>query len=192
MLERYLIDCCSPTLASLKTGSLFNYTFAGNEDFDGIIERWNDDFSTRGLHVYVLRRTRTGALIYVYRESSLLRVLGDRDVLDFLAAYGYCEMRCNIDCYLEHLKYRILTLSDGHDSMKFPHEIGIFLGYPLCDVTGFIRYKGSNCKCLGDWKVYGDEEQAEKKFAQFTKCRNAYRSLWESGRRSVMQLTVAG
>ena len=47
--------------------------------------------------------------------------------------------------------------------MKFPHEIGIFLGYPLADVAGFIRNKGRNCKCIGTWKVYGDAFEKDSK-----------------------------
>ena len=73
---------------------------------------------------------------------------------------------------------------------SFPHEIGIFLGYPLGDVMGFIQNAGKNCKCSGCWKVYCDECEARRLFAQFQKCREIYARLWNQGR-SVWQLTVA-
>ena len=44
----------------------------------------------------------------------------------------------------------------------FPHEVGLFLGYPPRDVEGFIREKARRAKCTGAWKVYGDEEAARK------------------------------
>ena len=54
---------------------------------------------------------------------------------------------------------------------EFPHEIGIFLGYPLEDVDGFITHQGENCKLCGCWKVYGNVEQARRTFASYEKCR---------------------
>lgn len=35
----------------------------------------------------------------------------------------------------------------------FPHEIGLFLGYPSEDVSGFIKHGAKNSKCVGTWKV---------------------------------------
>ena len=62
-----------------------------------------------------------------------------------------------------------------HENADFPHEIGLFLGYPPEDVDGFIR-NGARCaKCVGPWKVYGDEQAARCKFAQYRKCTNVYR-----------------
>lgn len=72
----------------------------------------------------------------------------------------------------------------------FPHEIGLFLGYPLGDVMGYIENAGRNSKCSGCWKVYCNECEAMKLFAKFDKCKNVYRQLFAEGRRSVAQLTV--
>ena len=44
----------------------------------------------------------------------------------------------------------------------FPHEIGVFLGYPLGDVVGFIRNHGRNFTCCGCWKAHGDPVEAQK------------------------------
>ena len=38
------------------------------------------------------------------------------------------------------------------------------LGYPAEDVQGFIENETKECKCVGCWNVYGDVEQAQKKF----------------------------
>lgn len=73
--------------------------------------------------------------------------------------------------------------------MDFPHEIGVFLGYPLKDVVGFIQNKGKNCKCCGCWKVYSDECEARKKFARYEKCKTIYMSMFQRGK-SVLQLTA--
>ncbi|MBQ6903034.1 MAG: DUF3793 family protein, partial [Lachnospiraceae bacterium] len=71
----------------------------------------------------------------------------------------------------------------------FPHEIGLFLGYPPEDVQGFIDHKYEGCTCVGDWRVYGDAEAAKERFARFRKCKEVYRRLWADGK-SVEALTV--
>ena len=71
----------------------------------------------------------------------------------------------------------------------FPHEIGLFLGYPLGDVAGFIRNRGKNCKCSGCWKVYCNELEAQKRFARY-KVQAGLHPPVDTGR-SLWQLTVA-
>ena len=67
---------------------------------------------------------------------------------------------------LKMLKRRI-ALSDG-----FPHEIGLFLGYPIEDVVGFIRNQGRGCKLSGYWKGDGDAEAASRLFERLSRvCR---------------------
>ena len=200
MLENYLIEYCSPTLASLKSGSLFNCRCSQDAELDESISEWNSILSSRGISICLLRRTDTTALIYVYRQSALKDTLSDPEIQAFLHGYGYdaysccsgCKSnQCSIENCLKHLEARI-TGGDRNNEMRFPHEIGIFLGYPLADVAGFISNKGRNCKCVGAWKVYGDASYAQKAFARFSKCSDVYNRLWKSGRRSVLQLTVAG
>ena len=77
------------------------------------------------------------------------------------------------------------------DNEQFPHEIGLFLSYPPEDVCGFINNKACDHKCVGCWKVYGDEEQARKTFARYEKCARVYADRWYKGR-SLERLTVAG
>ena len=38
-----------------------------------------------------------------------------------------------------------------------------------------------NYKILGLWKIYGDEEKAQKLCEQFKRCSECYCRLWESG-----------
>ena len=74
---------------------------------------------------------------------------------------------------------------------EFPHEIGLFLGYPPEDVRGFIENGAENCKCVGCWKVYGNVEAAKKTFAKYKKCTDVY-SRQQANGKSVERLTVAG
>ena len=72
-------------------------------------------------------------------------------------------LRQPLDALLRNLKRRIAKSKD------FPHEIGLFLGYPIEDVVGFIRYAGKGCKLSGLWKVYGDAEAASRLFDRLSR-----------------------
>ena len=76
---------------------------------------------------------------------------------------------------LSHLKKR-LSQSEG-----FPHEIGLFLGYPPEDVRGFIENETRNYKFTGYWKVYGDEERSRALFDKFERCTRCYLASWARG-----------
>ena len=103
-------------------------------------------------------------------------------IRDRLKSCGYCQFGAGE--VLERLRERLLS-NEG-----FPHEIGLFLGYPFADVIGYIQNAGKNSKCTGYWQVYGDEQAAMRKFTAYRKCREVYKRLWNSGR-SVLELTVA-
>ena len=181
-MEDYLIEFCSPTLASLKVGSLFNYAYTSGRELMEQLNRLNEQLSEKGVFLRILRVRKGRALIYLCRKSQLSRLLNRPEIIRFLAGYGY--LRLDLESVLWHLQCRVCS------GEEFPHEIGIFLGYPLEDVEGFIRCNGQCCKCAGIWKVYGDPAVAQKLFTQYAKCRSVYRRLWQEGR-SVRQLTVA-
>ena len=77
------------------------------------------------------------------------------------------------------------------DYGEFPHEVGLFLGYPPEDVEGFIENKARSCKLTGYWKVYSDEEKAKKIFAKYSKCTRVYTEQYADGK-TIERLTVAG
>ena len=182
MFEEYLITHCSPTLASLKPASLFLYRFSSGEELYESVAVWDAQFQKKGIRITILREDAETALIYVYRPDAMVRELSKTEIISFLVSTGY--QTGTIDQMLEQLRTRL------HGSEEFPHEIGVFLGYPLNDVLGFIKNHGSNCKGMGDWKVYGDLGEAQKTFAKFKKCREIYANLWHQGR-TIWQLTVA-
>ena len=70
-----------------------------------------------------------------------------------------------MDACLNHLSQRVSLSAQGAES--YPHEMGIFLGYPLEDVRGFILHEGKDSRYTGYWKVYGDVEQAKQTFQAY-------------------------
>lgn len=182
MLDKHLIAHCSPTLAGLKSANIFNYSFKSVKLLDHQLELLRAQLCPKGVSIRVLRYSGQCALLYVYRSRKVQEELNKQGVLDFLSNYGYETDR--LEYCLQNLSKRISS------HLEFPHEIGLFLGYPLEDVRGFIKNKGKNSCCTGCWKVYCNECEARKIFARFEKCRNIYWNLFSHGR-TVSQLTVA-
>lgn len=166
MSEELLVKHCSPTLAGMKTGNIFNVTFKNEQEMRENIRRYNRLFCKKGLRIIPLRYKANRALLYIYRPSHLSRDLQRSEAIDLLKALGY-KMATPERSVIE-LKKRI------SENDEFPHEIGLFLGYPPEDVSGFIENRAENCKCVGCWKVYGDDVSARKLFAKYKKCTDVY------------------
>lgn len=181
MPEKIIIDYCSPTLAGIKTGSLFRLRFDDEVTVRTEIEQLDQCFQQKGLRAVPLRFTESHVLLYIYRPSYLLRDMNVRTAHAVLKELGY-------SCTAPEEDIARLAEKVQFDD-EFPHEIGFFLGYPPEDVIGFMKHRNEGVKCTGLWKVYGDVAKANHLFAQYRKCTRLYASLWEKGR-SIDQLTV--
>ena len=70
-MERYLIEHCSPTLASVKAANLFNAVLEDGTALEETLREWNRLMNPRGVKLLVLRSHGNRALVYVYREKLL-------------------------------------------------------------------------------------------------------------------------
>lgn len=166
MPEEYLVRNCAPTLAGLKTGSMFTCPYTSREELLSSLRCMNCRLRAKGLRLIPLRFSQEKALLYLFRPKNLSKDLTDSTAAELLKQEGYDPEDCS-SCIV-HLRRKL------REQAGFPHEIGLFLGYPAEDVCGFIENRSCNCKCMGCWKVYGDEESAKKKFAQYKKCTRVY------------------
>lgn len=181
MSEELLIKHCSPTLAGLKTGNLFNGEFCNEGEMKACIRCWNRVLTKKGVRAVPLQFREGRALIYVYRPERLRMDFNHGISEQLLRERGYCKEKPG-SCVV-HLIKRLQKYE------QFPHEIGLFLGYPPEDVSGFIANKGYGYKWVGGWKVYGDENVAKKTCASYRKCTDTYRSMFANGK-TIGQLTV--
>lgn len=183
MSEEMIINHCSPTLAGIKTGALFNCAYPSERELRSSVRAWNKTLSPKGLRVLPLRYNGRTALIYIYRPAMLSADLENELARRLLAQCGYVSETPE-GCIVQLLRRFA-------ECEEFPHEIGLFLGYPPEDVCGFIANKACGYKCVGYWKVYGDEEKAKKAFARFEKCTRCYCQQHAKGT-GIERLAVAG
>ena len=182
MSEEMLVRFCAPTLAGLKTGNLISCRITTREEIICEVQKLNREVVPKGVCIIPLSFTSTRALIYVFRPKKLKQDLSEKEIVELLKEAGYQNVRAE-ECLLE-LMHRLKIQQD------FPHEIGLFLSYPIEDVRGFIQNHAGNFKCVGCWKVYGDEYLARKRFAMYEKCTEVYYRQWKHGK-TINQLTVS-
>jgi len=182
MTDDYLIRHCAPTLAGIKTASLFTCPFASREELLESVRQINARLGGKGVRVVPLRFSENRALIYLYRPQKLTADLSREEASRLLTKCGYPAGSCRqcVGCLARKLQQQ----------SEFPHEIGLFLGYPPEDVRGFMEHGPDQCKCTGCWKVYGDEEAAKRTFAQYKKCTSVYCRQWAEGK-DIERLTVS-
>ena len=173
--ETALVRQCAPTLAGMKSGSIFCFHHLSLEVSRQKVCQWNERLTPLGLTVQMLleRPKSDSGIVFVYWHDWLKQVLSDDACQNFLAQAGY--VRTDLNGMLEQLSYRLRT------QREFPHEIGVFLGYPLRDVIGFIENQGQNFTCCGFWKCYGDPSETQEYFACCRKCIQTYVAMFEQG-----------
>lgn len=163
-LDRMLAYHCAPTLVGLKPANLIAHDAINKHYSDEAFEMAKAILKTRDVHMAQLCACNQKELTLVYNKTVLEQHLSSPEIWGYLLVHGY-PMYGTFEAIIAFLKKRII------ESGGFPHEVGVFLGYPLEDVMGFIKHKGQNCKFCGYWKVYGDEEQAKKLFEAYTHAR---------------------
>jgi len=173
MFEQELIMYAAPTLAGLKTGSMFSVKCPGWSHIRKIVRGYNNILVPGGLTAIPLRFKEGRVLLYIYRPGRLEKDLETPEIRCILEKLGYkCEHagKC-----LALLAFRIKK------EANFPHEIGLFLGYPPEDVKGFMDSPSCGYICNGCWKVYGDREASEEKFRRYRSSTDIYMKMYKMG-----------
>lgn len=155
---------CSPVLVGLKPANLVSFSKEKAPTVPELTESYTREFQREGICMEIICSCKKHYLVLVYRPQMLYDYLSGKEARSILRKDGYPE-EGNLQELLQHLKKRFEV------RVEFPHEIGLFLGYPLEDVKGFQKYKGTESKLCGYWKVYGDVESAKRTFASFDRCR---------------------
>lgn len=123
--------------------------------------------SQNQIHMEILYQGEEKITILLYQPESLVRLLREKDILEFFKERGY--LSANLSHLFEWLGNRIREYYE--EGKEYPHELGILLGYPLDDVKGYIEHYGENYLVCGYWKVYADIENKIKMFKKYDKAR---------------------
>ena len=160
-LELFICWAAGPVIGGIKPASMVRLPRNG---MDKALISWGETICRElDISAVILRESPAGALLLLYRRRMLRRALkgsaGRR-----LSSLSY-PVASGLDSCLAYLAVRF------SDPARFPHEVGIFLGYPLEDVIDFCTGKPSPYNCRGYWKVYHRPEKAKRAFAHMDRAR---------------------
>lgn len=146
----------APLLRGIKPAALIMAERGEAADIGAALE--NTDITC-----FFLKGRGERTALYLYRKKELGSCLASGEVRKFLCRFGY--MSYDVEAVLGCFSERIGLYHGG--SMEFPHEVGVLLGYPLPDVKGFIKNRGTNYLMNGYWKVYQNVEETAGLFKRF-------------------------
>ncbi len=188
-LEREVVEMCAPTLGSLKPAGMFSHAHVhavgcaacGERAFEAapveMVARSFLELGRRlqplGVCVTPLARRDESTLTLVWRPDLLAACCGAEPVASLLEVEGY-DVRDPRQC-VRHLGARMRAFdAHPHDGRagfaRFPHEVGLLLGYPLEDVVGFVRHRGRGARARGGWAVYSDVDRARRLSRLYEDC----------------------
>lgn len=155
--EQLLARHCALALCKQKTANMFHINRNCINDLDEMVNWYNRLFAAKGIKIRIFQSKQQRVMIYVYCPKLVEQLLHDDSVVKLLSKFNYPED--DMEKVFQYLEYRLNTCK------TFPHEIGIFLGYPLSDLIGFLQ----NIPCLyvANWKVYSNVNESKKRFKQF-------------------------
>ena len=131
------------------------------------------------LSMCVLYSAGSKLLTLLYRKDQMMQCLRVESVRSFLESFGYAAD--SFTGCLPMLRKRLKQFYEKQTAV-YPHEVGIFLGYPLCDVWGFWQHGGKEYLHSGYWKVYDNLEETMERFRAFDLAKAEAVDEWFSGR----------
>ena len=168
-LCRILAHQCMPTLWMGKPASLLLIDKGLFPDLQVFYSLLMKHLKLYACSYIAFQETDTRLYLFLYREELLYPAITIGLRQQFLEKCGYSIAKEQMSSVLSLLgrRYRNYWITG-----EFPHEIGLFLGYPLTDVEGFIRNHGRNYLLCGMWKVYSRVQVAETAFLFFHRLRD--------------------
>ena len=173
-----LLYYASPTLCGIKPASIFSYKETEFSQIQDQVYDLQQEFSKYDrwiVPVFNENRARD-ILLFIYDAQLLSNTLENPRMLSYLEQKGY-DVKGGTKKIIAEVLRRVSV------GTAFPHEIGIFLGYPLEDVIAFERNKGKHSKLTGYWQVYGNIEKACAVMRAYKSCSSFCCSLLERGLR---------
>lgn len=129
-----------------------------------------------GVRVSLLGWREGRVMLLVWRPCRIRRLLSDAGAHAFLAKN---RLPSREGALMGELRRRLRAYYD--DRAPFPHEIGFVLGYPIEDVDGFMSDGGQGARACGRWKVYGDVDEALRRFKELEREELRIKRLYSEG-----------
>lgn len=170
--EQIIIQCSAPSICGIKPGNMF--TTSSERYSEEIVSFYKNQFLKYGIFLKTFKTSKNLVMFFTYDFVWIRKILGDSFVKAYLAGKNY-PVEEGIFSVMEELFKRL------QKQENFPHEVGIFLGYPLEDVISFEQMEGKNCKYCGYWKSYQNPEEAKLCRCKYNNCSQMCKKWFDEG-----------
>lgn len=154
--ETQLALHCAPLITGLKVSNLLIVQ-------NGQVKNVQQLFYQTEISCFILYTGEHKTVLLLYRFQPLRGFLAKPQACKMLRESGYYDLA--FEGLLSGFAGRYTAYMQGR--AEFPHEMGLFLGYPVEDVRGFMENHGKNFLCAGYWKVYQNEKEKVRLFHKF-------------------------
>lgn len=184
-LTAHLMLECSEVLAGVKPANLISLVNRTRPCGRNLYQLWQLHHAQlvkrrADLTFVVLKNGAQAVLLLCYNQDQLERHLAHAGIRALLHKAGY-EAGESCTSLVNELRGRIA--SNG----SFPHEIGLFIGYPAKDVAAFMGLVKLPFACQGPWKIYGNPAQSLALAEQFRCCRQRMAAILATGSSTALQ-----
>lgn len=165
-----VISLAAPTLAKIKPSSVLC--------LDKDYEQLRAELAASDIKLTELYVCKDKPVIMLYNAELLQKSLNAKKAKSLLKKYGYPQSY-NVEDYIDRLSERLNEYKDKRAG--FPHEIGVFLGYPVEDVQDFIEKGGKLCHFCRYWKVYNRPAKAYRTSRIYEEVSQKMLNLYQNG-----------
>lgn len=173
-IEDYIAEhiCLNaPVITGLKPSAIITVTKAEKQ----ILE---DLFAGTKICIIGLHSGRKESIL-LYQREKLEELLDRKAVQSFLQSLAVGYGNFSLEEVLRHFTERFSLYKEKQ--ADFPHEVGVFLGYPLRDVKIYMKNPLAKAKLTGYWKVFTEVESALACFQAYDMCIQSFTLMLKSG-----------
>jgi hypothetical protein len=195
-----LVEQCAPVLGGIKPAGMFSCShceYAGSDEhgsrifqrisremIDFAVDKARGEVEDSGIKLRILAHRKHTTLIFAYRPSLMSAFINAEPGASLLDVEGYDVS--SVEGALDTLYGKMADFdAHPHDERtgidRFPHEIGIMLGYPVEDVMRFVQQRSRGILLLGYWNVYTDISRAHRIFSLYDSCKSTLLSRFGDG-----------
>ncbi|BCJ95564.1 hypothetical protein acsn021_31330 [Anaerocolumna cellulosilytica] len=173
-------NSCMPTLFKHKPSSLVTFQKRYIEKEEIFFRTLVAEAARFSCCCELLHENEKVLYVLVYQPELLEEILKKYGNNPLLKNHGYKIQERLLSFNLKVFQARFQKYKREAE-FDFPHEVGIFLGYPIEDVEEYVKNNGENYLLCGYWKVYHNVEEALLTFAYFKRIREEAIQLFFSG-----------
>lgn len=185
-LTAHLMLECSEVIAGVKPANLVSLVNRTRPCGRNLYQLWHSlhqeaEARLSTINFLILQTKERSILLLCYNREQLEQQLSHAGIRTLLHKAGYKQTSTVPELVIE-LKQRIAKQD------HFPHEIGLFIGYPAKDVAAFMGLVKLPFACQALWKIYGNPSQSLDLAENYRCCRQKMGLILATGDQRMLKI----